>query len=454
MANICDFVDRWSHYAHNFRRRSRKSGLNLDSLLVTPQPNQFVDRVIDPNASTMTKDRKDSKPWSKDSPKKKKAEPKKSGAAAEAKKSVAAAEPEPFIVDLTNIIYDDESQLSRNLGIDAASIDSRMYATPNRSASTDRMANGRTNVGTQQQPIWVSDEEDESIQAIRGERRSKETPSVSSSQPSNMSRSSASRGSSRTSKTRSQKSSVDMSTLKEDPSLEKELEEIALHSRAGMISGTPSAYDLEKGKNRKPAPRATRYVEDEADKSWHTPLATNQTNNKSRNRKRLVLLLCVLGLLALAGGILYSLLGNEKAPQEGNITPTDEEPATLTDRQQVMHNILVKVTSPSILSDPNTSQHAARRWLLFRDSEIVALNEERIVQRYALACFYFSTGGEDSWEKEKTKNNWLLGHECGDEVWDGLSCNAKGEVRALVFGKWINIFRCILYRSSTHLNLV
>jgi hypothetical protein len=382
----------------------------------------------------MTKDRKDnnSKPWSSP-PKKKKAEPK------------SGTEPKPIIVeDLTNILPDDESVLSRNLGFEAAaaSVDTGMYASPNRSASTDRMANHGSNPRTdvrganEEQPIWVSEEEDESIRAIRGERRPRgeTTPSVSSSQPSSTrSPSAASRGSSRTSKTssRSQKSSVDMSALKEDPSLEKELEEIALHSRAGMISGTPGAYDLEKGKNKKPAPHAARrYVEDEADKSWHTPLSMNETNNKTRNRKRLILILCMLGLLVLTGGLLYSFLGNGKTSQD-NIT--DEEPATLTDRQQVMHSILIKVTSPSVLSDPTSSQYAARRWLLFRDSEIVELNEERIVQRYALACFYFSTGGEDSWEK--INNNWLSGNECGDDVWDGIDCNAKGEVRALAFGK-------------------
>lgn len=205
--------------------------------------------------------------------------------------------------------------------------------------------------------------------------------------------------------------------------MEQELKEIALNGRSGMISGTPGAHDIENGKSVvKPARPID--VEDEADKSFNT-LVPNQSNKKQR-RQRWMLLLCVLGLLAITGGLLYVLLGKDEAEEKAVLF---EDP-DLSNRQQAMKNIMGRITDPAILSQPNSPQYQAAQWLLFSDTEIMEVVEERVVQRYALACLYFATGG-----KEWNINNWLDGYECADDAWMGIGCNPTGDVRALVLGK-------------------
>jgi hypothetical protein len=232
-----------------------------------------------------------------------------------------------------------------------------------------------------------------------------------------------------------------------DPALEKELEEIALDSRSRMIGGTPSkaGYDLEKGKAQQtPSPPIATaaqktFVEDEADKSGHGFL-TASSKPQTSYKKKLVLILVLLGLLGITGGLLYTLLTKENTSKDR--VPSDDEDQALTNRQQAIHNILAQTTNPGVLSDPNTPQYDARRWLLFRDTDLIDVSEESVVQRYALACFYFATGGVGSWGE----NNWLDGYECEDEAWDGINCSPKGEVRAIAFGKLANADSLLFFK--------
>ena len=70
------------------------------------------------------------------------------------------------------------------------------------------------------------------------------------------------------------------------------------------------------------------------------------------------------------------------------------------------------------------------------------VSDARIVQRYVLAVFYFSTNGIEGW----SRNNWLFGDECENLYWTGLSCNDEGQVRAISFGKYAVVHHsyCIL----------
>jgi hypothetical protein len=116
------------------------------------------------------------------------------------------------------------------------------------------------------------------------------------------------------------------------------------------------------------------------------------------------------------------------------VDPTPVE-APLTDRQQLMHDIISMRVSGDALQDFASPQSQARRWLLFEDtlwlSPISSFKIERIIQRYALATFYFSTDGPNSWKD----NNWMDGDECSGNFWDGISCNENDEIRAIAFGK-------------------
>eukprot|EP00934_Nitzschia_sp_Nitz4_P004596 Nitzschia sp. Nitz4//scaffold68_size99682//7058//9762//NITZ4_004551-RA/size99682-snap-gene-0.7-mRNA-1//-1//CDS//3329556554//4586//frame0 len=202
----------------------------------------------------------------------------------------------------------------------------------------------------------------------------------------------------------------------EDPALEKELEEIALTGRSGMISGTPGAHDIEKGKNffRKPAPPL---VEDEADRSWHSPITTNKPRNQKR--QRLYLIGSLLVLLAVTAGMIQIIVSKKRGSHgsEDNMSKL----------QKSIDEILQRTMDSTAMSTSGTPQYKARKWLLFQDSTLKAANDEEIIQRFSLATFYFASGG-DSW----SSNNWLTGSECGDEPWSGLNCDDDGGVRAVV----------------------
>lgn len=126
--------------------------------------------------------------------------------------------------------------------------------------------------------------------------------------------------------------------------------------------------------------------------------------------------------------------GIDKEAEIGAEDPLPEE-APLTDRQQLMHDIFMGVSGNEALQDTTSPQFQARKWLLFEDilwlSPINTFTSERIIQRYVLATFYFSTDGPNSWKD----NNWMKGDECKGDFWDGISCNENNEIRAIAFGK-------------------
>lgn len=104
----------------------------------------------------------------------------------------------------------------------------------------------------------------------------------------------------------------------------------------------------------------------------------------------------------------------------------------LSERQREMEDLIEQVSSPDLFLDKTTPQSRARDWLLFNDAFVVAqpnLPDGRIKQRYALAVFFFATGGANSWQP----STWLRGDEC--DGWEFLSCDEDNEIRALVFSK-------------------
>jgi len=55
---------------------------------------------------------------------------------------------------------------------------------------------------------------------------------------------------------------------------------------------------------------------------------------------------------------------------------------------------------------------------------------EQVLQRYALAVFYFSTGASQMLQDR----GWLGGDECDEGSWIGVSCDESGHVRTLALG--------------------
>lgn len=386
--------------------------------------------------------------------------------------------PKTIIENLPDISDHDESRNIR-----------QYYATSSPTTQTGRSPSDAIVVGTEDYPIHVSDtDEDCSDVAVRGDKKrivveqlkiripkdtgakKKPTPTTTSTKKSNLSKvadtlledaktylttsevlSNKSNGSTAPTESSNggQKSPVfvDLTALSDDndidPVLERELEEIALHGRGGLISGTPGKAahdDVEFGRRSRkhsmlpikpvrPQSQSVSFVdeEDEADKGWRGLLATDEMTRKKKRRRKYL-------FIGLASFILLLIIIVTAVTVSKNKRTEPGDP--LTPEQQRIHDVLETVTGTKTLIDPTTSQYTARIWLLYEDDAAYSLDEEGIIQRYALAVLYFATGGKYSWES----NNWLDGPECGDDdgngVWTGIKCSQQGNVRALVFGKF------------------
>jgi hypothetical protein len=118
-------------------------------------------------------------------------------------------------------------------------------------------------------------------------------------------------------------------------------------------------------------------------------------------------------------------------------------------RESTIDSILENLSTSEALSTKDTPQYRARQWLIHQDElQLDPLGNATvadIAQRYSLATFYFSTGGDSNW----SKNNWMKGDECAGEHWNFLDCDDNGDVRALVFGKY-----GVPSLSSTRLSIV
>lgn len=112
-----------------------------------------------------------------------------------------------------------------------------------------------------------------------------------------------------------------------------------------------------------------------------------------------------------------------------------ESAAPVPERDQELLEIMSTISSSESLSDPSSPQYMAKLWMIEEDplqlTPSDTVSDERILQRYSLAVFYFATGGPESWDP----NSWLQGEPCSGSFWIGLSCNDSDEVRAIAFGK-------------------
>lgn len=125
-------------------------------------------------------------------------------------------------------------------------------------------------------------------------------------------------------------------------------------------------------------------------------------------------------------------------------TPTNRP---TSERDRLISEYLADITE-GVSNVEGSPQFEAKMWLLYNDKlnlslptygseKLVQVVKERIMQRYALATFYFAMGiGEGAVLK-----GWLEGDECKfvgdyDKAWDGVDCDEEGEVRALAIGKF------------------
>ncbi|KAI2494302.1 hypothetical protein MHU86_20236 [Fragilaria crotonensis] len=78
--------------------------------------------------------------------------------------------------------------------------------------------------------------------------------------------------------------------------------------------------------------------------------------------------------------------------------PTLECNISAGERAVLIENILKGVSDPTALSTTGTPQNLAQNWLINLDPYYVCPQDDKVVQRYTLAVFYYSTEGDD-WAK-------------------------------------------------------
>jgi hypothetical protein len=113
----------------------------------------------------------------------------------------------------------------------------------------------------------------------------------------------------------------------------------------------------------------------------------------------------------------------------------DDAEAELNPREKAIMEIL-ESASVNGLKTPESPQFKAKEFILHTDSLKLtpagdSESHDRILQRFALVTFYYSTYGAEKWKE----NNWLEGDECANLYWTGISCNDEDKVRAISFGK-------------------
>jgi hypothetical protein len=157
----------------------------------------------------------------------------------------------------------------------------------------------------------------------------------------------------------------------------------------------------------------------------------------------------LLALLIVAGGVVAAVLltGDDDSTKGGNQpTPPTPSPSTATRTptktpglrptappitivdgvDSFITESLVSVGGASTLNDPASPQSQALEWIL-GDASLNAYSKPRILQRYVLAAFYFSTMG-DSWENN---DGWLTDQDECDwytSETETSICNTGGEL--------------------------
>jgi hypothetical protein len=111
-------------------------------------------------------------------------------------------------------------------------------------------------------------------------------------------------------------------------------------------------------------------------------------------------------------------------------------------------SVLETVADESDLRDPTTIQGQAAAWLIGQDELLVCPDDEKLIQRFALAVIYFATNG-DNWFQ--CSANPLATDACGMEdpfktgasrflsgenecQWAGISCDSQLCVDEIEFG--------------------
>ena len=137
----------------------------------------------------------------------------------------------------------------------------------------------------------------------------------------------------------------------------------------------------------------------------------------------------------------------------------------LGERRIQILNILRTVSVPATLNSNGTPQKQAADWLIGSDAFFACPGDEKLIQRYVMAVFYYSTDG-GSWTTCSAGDGACADtaylspvHECD---WAGSACDADLCMTEIIFGTYLRTrgihvcsSRIMLYLSScSHLPYV
>jgi len=232
---------------------------------------------------------------------------------------------------------------------------------------------------------------------------------------------------------------LDLSPRPYDPYEEEE--EQQQHSLPSVEQARTYAASLLRETERTKSPKSSFYEES-------TPLAMDRTvklasPSKSGHlvRKRVysvAVRVCLIVLLVILGIVLgVALTGGNSNNSESSKT----SPPPVSRREAVLNYLDQNgITSMKDLITPGQPQYLAANWMADVDPLQYDTSDDRFVQRYALATFYFAMGG-NNWTH--TRNFLTAQDECAwahDEHIDawvgqafdmGVTCNANLQVRNL-----------------------
>jgi hypothetical protein len=227
-----------------------------------------------------------------------------------------------------------------------------------------------------------------------------------------------------------------------------EVKDVERGTRVSLVAAPPVAPEQKTGRSSRLA--GVSAAVNERFQSVKSKMSFRKTDSaagslkstqKARNAQRRIYyfwggLALVVFVAIIAGSIVAAQRkGGSDDAKESSPPLVDDADVALNAREQSLMNIFVTVSAQG-LDVVNSPQYKAKEWMFHEDLLVLTpsaiVSPERIAQRYALAVFYFSTNGSESW----STNNWLLGDECSNMYWNGISCNENNEVRALAFGKY------------------
>lgn len=172
-------------------------------------------------------------------------------------------------------------------------------------------------------------------------------------------------------------------------------------------------------------------------------ISNSTSHRRSRRKNRVALGLLVVGTILVIGGIIFAIVGNNEerasslnvqapAPTLAPVAAPEGQgtDSSLGPTHSTIYGFIVTLVGKDVLKDTNSLAYRALSWLEeTHDDE--RFGNERLQQRFALACLYLSTTqksnwiNSDGWMTESDECEWY-GTECKHHRLIALNLTANG----------------------------